>query len=98
MREERKIVWCNGRMILLWIIGFFMGRVWLMSINPFGLSLVAATADVKKGYQGVAICVMLGMFTSMDGLSLVKYLLLFSVVKKKKYKNMSFVRKEKGNV
>ena len=80
MREERKIVWCNGRMILLWIIGFFMGRVWLMSINPFGLSLVAATADVKKGYQGVAICVMLGMFTSMDGLSLVKYLLLFSVV------------------
>lgn len=67
-------------MIVLWIIAFFMGRVWLMNINPFGVSLVAATAGEKKGFQGVALCVMLGMFTSMDGLSLVKYLLLFSLL------------------
>ena len=80
MKDEQNIVWRNGRMILLWVIAFFMGRVWLMNINPFGVSLVAATAGEKKGYQGVALFVMLGMFTSMDGLSLVKYLLLFGVM------------------
>lgn len=80
MKDEQKIVWWNGRMFVLWLIAFFTGRVWLMNINPFGVSLVAAAAGEKKGFQGVAFCVMLGMFTSMDGLSLVKYLLLFSLL------------------
>ena len=80
MKDKQKRKWYNGRMIVLWVLGFFIGRVWLMNINPFGVALVAATAGEKKGYQGVTVCVMLGMFTSMDGLSLIKYSLLFSII------------------
>lgn len=67
-------------MVILGVLGFFVGRVWVMNINPFGVALVAATAGEKKGYQGVTLCVLLGMFTSMDGLALIKYTLLFSVI------------------
>ena len=80
MKKNEKNKWLDGRMFLLWMIGILVGRVWVMNINPFGVALVAATAGEKKGYQGMAACVMLGMFTSMDGLCLVKYVLLFSVV------------------
>lgn len=80
MKEGQNLLFWNGRKIILLILGFFIGRVWFLDINPFAVSFAAAVAGQKKEYKGVVFCIMLGMFTSMDGLALIKYLIVFSVM------------------
>ncbi len=80
MKEKKQKVYWDGRYIVLLLLGFLMGRVWLLSINPFGVALFASVAAEKKGQKGMAVCVLAGMFSSMDGILLLKYTALFLIV------------------
>lgn len=80
LKEKKQKVYWDGRYLLLLILGVLMGRVWLYSINPFGVAVFASVAAEKKGQKMMALCVMAGMFTSMDGIVLLKYLFLFFIV------------------
>lgn len=80
MKEDRQKFLVNGRYLVLFLIGFLMGRVWLYGINPFGVAFFAAVAAEKKGQKIVALCVLAGMFSSMDGMILLKYLALFLII------------------
>lgn len=80
MKEKKQKVYCDGRYIVLLVVGFFMGRVWMHGINPFGVALFASVTSEKKGQKLMALCVMAGMFSSMDGIILLKYFFLFLIV------------------
>lgn len=64
----------------LLVISFFMGRIWLFQINPFGTAFFAALCAERKGKKAAAFAVLLGMFTSMQGIALLKYSILFSLL------------------
>lgn len=68
------------RICILAGIGFLIGRVWLFGINPFGVALFAVMCAEKKGKKITAGAVLAGMFTGMEGIGLLKYILLFSTV------------------
>ncbi len=70
----------DKRFLLLAGMGFLFGRVWLFTINPFGVAFFAAMCACKNGKKRTAIAVMLGMMTSVSGIRLLKYMLLFSLV------------------
>lgn len=80
MKEEKIQIWWDSRVILLWLIGLLVGRAWLFHINPFGVSLVATAFQEKRGQKGLILFVLLGMFSGMSGLVLIKYVLLFSLM------------------
>lgn len=77
--KKQKIYW-DGRYILLLLFGFLVGRVWFFEINPFGVAVLASAAAEKKGQKGMALCIMAGMFSSMEGIFLLKYISLFLIV------------------
>lgn len=73
----------NKRAIGVDMLAFVMGRAAFFSINPIGIGyfLCASGQDVNKGI--VALFLLLGMATTMDGVSVVKYglvLLTLSVI------------------
>ncbi|HBA69607.1 MAG TPA: hypothetical protein DCZ40_09660, partial [Lachnospiraceae bacterium] len=70
----------NTRFILLAGMSFLLGRVWLFQINPFAIAFFAAMCAEKKGKRLIAFTILLGMMTSADGIELIKYILLFSLV------------------
>ncbi|MCH5266426.1 MAG: SpoIIE family protein phosphatase [Lachnospiraceae bacterium] len=80
MKEGRQGVTVDKRLIGLAGIGFLLGRVWLFRINPFGVAFLAAVCAQRRGKKVTAFAVLLGMVTSMDGIGLLKYMLLFSMV------------------
>lgn len=80
MKEERHKVYWDGRYILLLLLGFLIGRVWFFDINPFGVAMFAAVTGEKKGQKGMAVSTLAGMFSSMDGVILLKYVVLFLIV------------------
>lgn len=61
-------------------MSFLLGRVWLFQINPFAIAFFAAMCAEKKGKRLIAFTILLGMMTSADGIELIKYILLFSLV------------------
>lgn len=80
MKEGRYWFTREKRLILLVAIGFLMGRVWLFDINPFGVAFFAAMCAENRGRGSVAFAVLVGMMTSADGIELLKYILLFTMV------------------
>lgn len=70
----------DKRFILLAGVGFLLGRVWLFQINPFAIAYFAAMCAEKKSKGLMAFVILLGMLTSADGMGLIKYILLFSLV------------------
>lgn len=64
----------------LWLTGFMLGRVWFLSINPFGTAFLAVLCQMKKGYKGTALAIVIGMLSSQDGISILKYMLLYMLV------------------
>lgn len=80
MEEKKQRVYWDGRYILLLLLGFLVGRVWFFEINPFGVALLSSAAAEKKGQKGMALCIMAGMFSSMEGIFLLKYVSLFLIV------------------
>ncbi len=69
-----------GRLGIMASIGFFLGRVWLFQINPFGVAFFAAMCAENRGKKSIALAVIIGMLTSADGMELLKYIMLFSLV------------------
>lgn len=80
MKEETHKVYWDGRYILLLLLGFLIGRVWFFDINPFGVALFATVTGEKKGQKGMALSTLAGMFSSMDGIILLKYAVVFLIV------------------
>lgn len=80
MKEVKREMSWNGRVILLWVIGLLVGRAWLFQINPFGVSLAAVAFGEKRGHKGLVLFILFGMFSNMSGLILVKYVVLFSLM------------------
>ncbi|MDR1701114.1 MAG: hypothetical protein LBR68_07970, partial [Lachnoclostridium sp.] len=70
----------NKRYIVLGIIGFLLGRVFLYSVNPFAIAYFSIFCTEKKGKGLVAACVIAGMATAEEGMPLLKYLLLFAIL------------------
>lgn len=68
------------RLIGMAIMGFLLGRVWLFDINPFAVAFFAAMCAQKRGKKWIALAIVAGMFTSADGLGLLKYIILFSII------------------
>lgn len=64
----------------LWLAGFMLGRVWFMDINPFGVAFFAVLCQMKRGYRGAALAIIAGMLSSQDGISILKYMLLYMLV------------------
>ena len=80
MKDKKQKICFDKRYLLLLVAGFLTGRVWLYGINPFGVALFAAVAAERKGRKLLALFVLAGMFSSTEGLSLIKYLTLFLLV------------------
>ena len=80
MKDKKQKICFDKRYLLLLVAGFLTGRVWLYGINPFGVALFAAVAAERKGRKILALFVLAGMFSSTEGLSLIKYLTLFLLV------------------
>ena len=80
MKDKKQKISFDKRYLLLLVAGFLTGRVWLYGINPFGVALFAAVAAERKGRKLLALFVLAGMFSSTEGLSLIKYLTLFLLV------------------
>lgn len=80
MKDKKQKICFDKRYLLLLVAGFLTGRVWLYGINPFGVALFAAVATERKGRKLLALFVLAGMFSSTEGLSLIKYLTLFLLV------------------
>ena len=80
MKDKKQKISFDKRYLLLLVAGFLTGRVWLYGINPFGVALFAAVAAERKGRKLLALFVLAGMFSSIEGLSLIKYLTLFLLV------------------
>lgn len=79
--SEKKQRWTPDiRRIALTALGFLLGRVWLFDINPFGVAFFASVCSEGVNKRIVAVSIVLGMFTSSDGLSLLKYIILFSLI------------------
>lgn len=79
--KDKKEKWTpDVHMAVLAGIGFLLGRVWLFDINPFGVAYFASVCTEGAGKRLMAAAVLLGMFTSADGLTLLKYIILFSLV------------------
>ncbi len=80
MKEDKQ--WClpdKGYLVLLGL-GFLLGRIWLFDINPFAVALFAVMCSERKGEKGMAFAMILGMFTGQDGIMLLKYIMLFSMI------------------
>lgn len=69
-----------GRLAIMLAIALLFGRVWLFQINPFAVAFFAAMCAENRGKKSVALAVLVGMMTSAEGLGLLKYMMLFSVV------------------
>ena len=80
MKDKKQKICFDKRYLLLLVAGFLTGRVWLYGINPFGVALFAAVAAERKGRKLLALFVLAGMFSSTEGLSLIKYLTLFLLI------------------
>ncbi len=70
----------KGRLIGMMVIGFLLGRVWLFEINPFAVAYFSTICGERRGRKSVAFAILLGMMTSADGIGLLKYILLFSLI------------------
>lgn len=80
MKGMKNRRWWDGRIVLLWIAGVLVGRAWLFKINPFAVAFVVAVFSEKRNQKGLVFFVLLGMFSSISGLVLVKYVALFSTL------------------
>lgn len=80
MKDKKQKICFDKRYLLLLVAGFLTGRVWLYGINPFGVALFAAVAAERRGRKLLSLFVLAGMFSSTEGLSLIKYLTLFLLV------------------
>lgn len=79
--KEKKWSWSPDiRKIILGGIGFLAGRVWMMGINPFGVAFFAGLCGEGLNRRVMAAAILLGMFTGADGLGLLKYIVLFSLI------------------
>ena len=79
--KEKKERWTpDVRKVVLAGIGFLLGRVWLFGINPFAVAYFASTCGEGISRRWIAAALLLGMFTEADGLGLLKYIILFSLV------------------
>lgn len=79
--KEKKEKWMpDFRRIALAVVGFLLGRVWLFDINPFGVAFFAGICGEGLNKRLMAAAILLGMFTSADGLGLLKYALLFFLI------------------
>lgn len=80
MKGMKNRRWWDGHIVLLWIAGVLVGRAWLFQINPFAVAFVLAVFSEKRHQKGLVFFVLLGMFSSISGLVLVKYVTLFSAL------------------
>ncbi len=80
MKQDKQRLVVDRRLIGLAGAGFLLGRVWLFRINPFAVAFFAAMCAERRGRKAVALAALCGMLSSMEGISLLKYMLLFSVV------------------
>lgn len=79
--KEKKEKWSpDVRKAALAGIGFLLGRVWLFGTNPFAVAYFAGICGEGISARLIAAAVLLGMFTESDGLGLLKYIVLFSLV------------------
>ena len=70
----------NKRQLLLGLLAFFIGRVWVATMNPFGVALFVCACSEKKGRGWVLGGTVLGMMTVMQGPTLARYYLLLAVL------------------
>ncbi len=70
----------TGRLVGMLVLGFLLGRVWLFEISPFSIAFFAAICGEKRGRKSIALAILTGMMTSADGIGLVKYIALFSLI------------------
>ncbi len=78
--EERDGLTRRGRSIVMLLLGLLLGRVWLFQINPFGVAFFSSVCGERRNRKSIALAVLVGMLTSADGIGLVKYILLFTVI------------------
>ncbi len=71
----------------LWVVGFFVGCCQVQGLNPFGVGLLGATAITGSGSSLVYIGILLGMFTKLSYLHVIRYgvimLIIFLVLNSK---------------
>lgn len=90
--KENGVGTAEKRLLGMMAVAFLMGRVWMFQINPFGVAFFAAMCAEKRGRKGVALAVLVGMMTSMSGIALLKYILIFSAVLSIEYFQEKFQR------
>ena len=57
-------------------IGFMLGRVWVFSINPFGLAYLCASGVYPAGRGLVFLSVLAGFITKAKGLDFLHYIMM----------------------
>jgi stage II sporulation protein E len=57
-----------------------IGRVWVFQINPFSVAFFAAVYGEGVNTVWIVPAILAGMFTKMDGVSLLKYMVLFFLI------------------
>ena len=58
-------------------IGFMLGRVWVFSINPFGLAYLCASGVYPAGRGLVFLSVLAGFITKAKGLDFLHYVMMY---------------------
>ncbi|MEG2513438.1 MAG: stage II sporulation protein E [Acetivibrio sp.] len=66
----------NKRIILVVFLGFIMGRAAFFSMNPIGMGYFLAVCGQGTSKGMLALMLLLGMATKMDGVSVIKYSLV----------------------
>ncbi len=79
MKDKRQ-GYRDMRYLVILAFGLLIGRVWFYDINPFGVAFFAATAEEKKEHKLLALFILVGMFSSSDGIGLLKYMILYMVL------------------
>lgn len=61
-------------------IGFLLGRVWMFSINPFGLAYLCASGVYPGGRGLVFFAVLAGYITKAKGLDFLHYIMMIGLI------------------
>lgn len=79
--KEKKWNWSPDiRKIAFGTVGFLVGRVWMEGINPFSVAYFAGLYGEGMNSRFLVLLILLGMFTGADGVELLKYVVLFTLV------------------
>ncbi|MBO5489714.1 MAG: SpoIIE family protein phosphatase [Eubacterium sp.] len=80
MRETHKIEKKVSRFVILMMIGFMLGRVWIGAVNPFALAFLGVACKDKRHCGLMEATILVAMFTSTEGNHLIKYIIMMSLL------------------